>query len=145
MDNTIPVACFAPPLTDEKIANYKLLINSQASSEVADAMVMCLKCVEAWWNLPESTRTDVKRWGILHKGQKSEFVETPLEEDHIKKLWDVTPWDRELSTLSNSTSTGLFDTLPYCDLKNAAFHLLWFAKEITRDREPLSVDKLDTI
>jgi hypothetical protein len=49
---------------------------------------------------------------------------------------------RELSLLSNERGTGLFDGLRAGELRNAAFHLLWFCKELTLDREPLTVDKL---
>lgn len=138
----IPVACFAPPLTDELLAAYRAIITHVANGEIRDAMDACLKCVEAWWALPESTRQDVERWATLHKGAEKTYTVTPLEEAHIASLFDVTPWMRELDTLSNSAGTGLFDGIPAGDVRNAAFHLLWYAKEITLDREPVTQDCL---
>jgi hypothetical protein len=64
-----------------------------------------------------------------------------LEDAHVKLLWDVTPWLRELSLLSNARGDGLFDGLPAGPLRNALFHLLWHATEISLEREPLTVDK----
>lgn len=136
----IPVACFAPPLTDELLARYRELAEG-AEPEVRDALQELLTCVEAWWQLPESTRNDVRRWQFVHRGQQVECIEQPLDHEHIQSLWEVTPWMRELNTLSNSQETGLFDGLQG-DLRNAAFHLLWHCKEITLDREPMTSDKL---
>jgi len=61
--------------------------------------------------------------------------------EHVKALWDVTPWMRELDLLSNIAGSGVFDRLKG-PIRDAAFHLLWHAKEITLDREPITQDKL---
>lgn len=141
--NKIPVACFAPPLTDELLARYEALIadlKDPQQAELHDAMQTCLACVKAWWELPESTKKG-KKWAIKNgaTGEDLEYREVPLEEAHVKQLWDVTPYMRELQALE-----PLFDALPLSppELRNAAFHLLWHAKEITLDREPLTQDKL---
>lgn len=139
---SLPVACFAPPLTDEKLASYRALADSCPDAEVRDALGTLLACVAAWWELPESARTDVQRWAIRHRGKDVTFPVVPLEAEHVAALWDVTPWMRELNTLSNSKDTGLFDRLDRGELRDAAFHLLWFAKELTLDREPVTADKL---
>ena len=141
--NQIPVACFAPPLTDKLLASYRGLIDGLGpdQAEVKDALQQCLRCVEAWWALPESKRQDGARFKTLHRGQEITYHAQPLEAEHVRALWDVTPWMKELNLLSNAQDTGLFDGLEG-DLRNAAFHLLWHAKEITLDREPLTSDKL---
>lgn len=136
-----PVAGFAPPLTDELLAKYKSLA-ATAEGEVKDAMLQCLACVEAWWDLPESTRTDGPSLAIRHRGKDTSFRVTPLEAEHVKTLDAATPWMRELDTLSTPRDDGLFDGLPNGELRNAAFHLLWYAKELTLDREPLTLDRL---
>lgn len=139
---SLPVACFAPPLTDELLARYRVLSVDLEQSPVRDAMLELLACVEKWWELPESTRKDVTRFAIQHQGKPAEFAVQPLEEQYVKELYDVTPWMYELEGVSNSQGTGIFDGLPAGELRNAAFHLLWHVKEITLDREPLTQDKL---
>jgi hypothetical protein len=118
--------------------------------------------------LPESTKR-ATQWKIRHRGKDREFPVTPLEEGHIKSLWALVPWDyecramaelfealppgtREVETLldppagstkgpSKATRNEVTDPAAY-ELRNAAFHLLWHAMELTRDREPLTADKL---
>jgi hypothetical protein len=129
--------CFAPPMTDEKLDRYEELADSEGG-ETGAVMRELLACVRAWWKLPESRRTDGRRLRL----QDAEVVETPLEPDHVKELDPVTPWMRELNTLSTEKNDGPLDSLPPGEVRDAAFHLLWYAKEITQDREPLTRDKL---
>jgi len=138
----IPVACFAPPMTAEKLKGYGTLVaTTAAKSELGEALRRCLACVQAWYALPASTRTDTDKFAITDKGAEITYTVTPLEKAHVASLWDVTPWMSELNLLSNATETGLFDSLTG-DLRNCAFDLLWHAKEITLDREPLTQDCL---
>lgn len=98
------------PLTDEKLARYKQLIAGLGDDQarLKDALTMCLKCVEAWWELPESTRKDGTNWRATVGSEKKnmQFSAVPLEVEHVKKLWDVTPWMDELQALD-----GMFDTI----------------------------------
>lgn len=136
--NQIPVACFAPPLTDEKIAEYQAIIDGCQDARIKDAMNQCMACVKVWWELPVSERKDIKLWSIKHRGQEIEYIERPLEQEHVKALDAVTPWDTECTLMGQ-----LFDRIKGDDnLRNAAFHLLWFTKEITRDREPMTLEVL---
>lgn len=154
-ENKLPVGCFAPPLTDATLAEYEQMIAGLGDdrAEIKDYMRQCLDCVRRWWDLPESKRTDGKTFDIRHKGKPHTFRTVPLENAHVEALWDATPWMNELVAMER-----VFDTLPHgtievnnrCevvdaaahDLRNAAFHLLWHAKELTLDREPLTSDKL---
>lgn len=137
----LPVACFAPPLTDALLARYKAVVeHSPMSAEVRDAMASCLRCVEAWWELPESGRRG-DLWKTVHRGKEVEFEVKPLEKEHVAALDAVTPWPRELDTLSTPKADGLFDSLEG-EVRDVAFHLLWHAKEIALDREPVTQDKL---
>lgn len=163
--NQIPVACFAPPLTDAHLDQYRALANSKAlDAELTDAFKTMLKCVEAWWALPESRLIgkpfSVRRHlqdfeavvadddEVMWKNKKTgELQSLPgkevlvpvvgLEKPHIEALDAVTPWMRELLAME-----PLFDALPLGEIRDAAFHLLWHCKEITLDREPLTMDKL---
>lgn len=140
-----PVACFAPPLSDEKLARYRALANEPGDAltrEQREAFAELLLCVEKWWNLPESTRRDGRKFRVKHRGTEIDVQETPLTADLVKELWDVTPYARELKTLTNEAASGLFDSLPAGELRDAAMHLVWHAMELTLDREPLTQDKL---
>lgn len=138
----LPVACFAPPLTDETLARYRELVGQYAGPvEVKDALASLLACVSAWWELPESKPGDAPKLAIKHRGKDITVPVVPLEEQHVKALDPVTPWMRELDTLSNREATGLFDGLTG-PLRDAAFSLLWHAKELTLGREPITQDKL---
>lgn len=135
-DNQIPVACFAPPLTDEKLTEYRAIGQTQ-NAEVADAFKVMLACVDAWWNLPESKRTDGRQLTIKHRGKDTSYSETPLEIAHVKALDLVTPWMWELDALA-----AFLDKLPLGKVRDAAHHLLWHCKEITLDREPMTMNLL---
>jgi hypothetical protein len=54
-----------------------------------------------------------------------------------RKLFEALPTGRQ-----NADGSGPIVDQAACDLRNAAFHLLWHAMEITLDREPLTNDKL---
>lgn len=136
-----PVACFAPPLTDDMLAQYRALAEGlpDARGELRDALRECLAAVELWWQLPESERTDGPRFDIRHQGAERTYAVTPLEEEHRRKLYDLIPWPREIDGMQRT-----FDEIPVSEkaIRDAAFHLLWHVKELNLDREPLTADKL---
>lgn len=124
---------FAPPLTDEKLAAYKALIDAQPASHLKDALNTVLACSEAWWVAPESTGK-----GIPHPSGSGFIVD--LDAEIAKSLFDVIPWKQELDMFQT-----LFDGIDNSSeraLRDAAFHLLWHARELENDREPITHDKL---
>lgn len=135
----LPVICFAPPLTDEKIAEYRSFVDSMVMSPVKDACNECLKAIEAWWKLPESTLEATEKFRIKHAGKNKTFAVVPLEEKHIQELWEVVPWGYEIDAMQ-----ALFDSIPVekKQLRDMAFNLIWHARELCEDREPLTQDKL---
>lgn len=136
--DVIPHACLAPPLTDELLTTYQAMVSTIDDAEVKDGFQQCLSCCEAWWKLPESNLEGIK----LNVTNHGTYEIKSLQSDHIVLLDSTTPWMRELKTLSNESATGVFDKLPNDDLRNAAFHLLWHAMELSLDREPCTNDKL---
>lgn len=139
----LPVACFAPPLTDELLKKYRAEVEKvEQASAVGDALRLLLVCVEEWWKLPESKRKDGQEFDILHRGQPVKYRTTPLEEDHVERLDDHIPWEHELRGLSDEKDSGLFDKLPAGDLRKVAFHLLWHVKELNAGREPMTTENL---
>ncbi len=138
---------FAPPLSDELLAKYKVMVEALTPSPVKDAMEKLLHCCGVWWELPDSNNGSrphpVGVGAIRH-----------LDEAHKKALWDHIPWSHRsngkdvngnpikgeldhmqdlLETISNETQR---------DLRNAAHHLLWHVIELDLDREPITSDKL---
>ena len=123
---------FAPPLTDEALADYHALALA-AEPEVRDAMLELHACVAQWWDLPESTGE-----GTPHASGRGQVV--ALDEPIKAALEQAIPWPRELTAIGT-----LFETIPAGtepNLRNAAFHLLWFVTELCLDREPMTADKL---
>ncbi len=114
----IPVACMAPPLTDELLAEYRGLIDAVPAGELRDALDACYACAEAWWDVPESAAAPVRTWNLVDAaGKVRSCPERPLTADLVKRLWDATPYMSELERLSPTTppellDTGLFDRLP---------------------------------
>lgn len=123
---------FAPPITAENLDAYRLLADKEGG-EVGSEMVKLCEMVEVFYQTPES-----KLAGTTHDSGRGTAV--PLEDAEIKRIWDYVPWPRECDSLG-----VLFETIPADskrDLRNAAFHLLWYARELTLDREPITTDKL---
>lgn len=142
MPSQLPVACFAPPLTDELLADYHALIRDLPEGEIAAAMHACMTACLAWWQIPESQRTDGPKITLRHQGVTKVITVTPLEDDQVKQLWDAVPWSYECNAIQALFDTLPNDTPPQKQLRDAAFHLLWHAKELAHDREPLTADKL---
>jgi hypothetical protein len=125
---------FAPPLSDELLANYKAMIDALPDSPVKEAMSTLHTCCAKWWELPESDTAPQRH----PTGAAIPVV--ALSADNARVLWDHIPWKEELEMLK-----GLFERInPRTEqpLRNAAFHLLWHAIELENDREPLTADKL---
>jgi len=165
--NQMPVACFAPELTDADVAAYEAAITAMPVSEAKDYMLRCLNCVKAWWDLPVSSRQDVERYNITHGGAAKTFAVIPLETGQVTAIWDATPYSSECAAMATTLlelptgtiSEGLQDKVctdgltrkiekitivdqAAYDLRNMAMHLLWYATELSNDREPITVASL---
>lgn len=119
---------FAPPLTDEMLDQYEALA-ATAQRRISEYMLSLVSMMRKFRETPQSTRT-----GSPHPVRG---VIVPLEEEEIQRIWDHVPWPEECDVMD-----GVFDTLPNGEMRNAAYHLLWFARELTTDREPITNDKL---
>lgn len=128
---------FAPPLSPEQIQEYKALAKDAENEAVQDQMLALCKMLEVFWETPKSTEE-----GTPHRSGRGTI--TKLAQVEIKRIWDVVPWSHECDAMQK-----LFDDLPNGSpnskqrkVRNAAFHLLWFAKELTQDREPITNDQI---
>ncbi len=120
---------FAPPLTPEKLGDYKTLAESCPNRQCKEKMVELIKMMEVFDETPASIEA-----GSPHPVGIGVIV--PLEGKEVERIWDVVPFASECDGIGQ-----LFDQLEG-DVRNAAYHLLWFARELAADREPLTNDKL---
>lgn len=122
---------FAPPITDEVLDRYEDLAGIASSGPVKDEILKLIEMVRVFRQTPDSSLPSEP-----HPSGRGEIV--PLEDAEIQRIWDHVPWDHEIDALKN-----LFDLIPADSmLRNPAFHLLWYAVELSKDREPITIDRL---
>lgn len=154
---------FAPPLSDEKIEEYKEMIDGLEDGPVKESMTTLMNCCGVWWDLPEpeGTETSIHPATVGRKdlqGRDRQATIVRLQKDHADALDEHIPWGHELKGMRE-----LFDSLPTGisgeemhegrrrnivgdpeakALRDAAFHLLWHVIELDLGREPTTTDKL---
>lgn len=124
---------FAPPLTPEKLAAYKALGESCPDLQIRDIFAKLVRMVEVFRETPESTLP-----GTPHPSGMGTIV--PLTEEEIQRIWDTTPWGEELDAYG--VICDRLDPVSDKARRDAAFHLIWFGRELDLDREPITTDKL---
>lgn len=124
---------FAPPLIQSKVSEYRS-IAATANEEVKYHMLKLCDMMDAF-----------SKQGGSSLPAKPHPVDgnipiVPLEKKQIEALWDHVPWPNECEMIQK-----VFDGISVDNkkLRDAAFHLLWYAKELTLDRLPLTSDKLN--
>lgn len=123
---------FAPPLDDAKLARYQDLA-ANASAQIKDLMTKLIEMLKVFRQTPKSTLPAVK-----HPSGRGLIV--PLDAVEIERIWAHVPWAEELTMYGQ-----VFDQIdPVIDkeVRDAAFHLLWFGRELCLDREPTTNDLL---
>jgi hypothetical protein len=104
---------FAPPLTDELLANYAELADT-AEPEIRDAMLTLHKCAAAWWEQPESTSP-----GRPHMSGRGTII--ALDKPIAAALWDLIPWTRELVSMGELFASVQADEVARNSVKLAAW------------------------
>lgn len=123
---------YAPRITDSDLGAYKQALDtSKASPAILDAVKDLIQMVEVFYETPETSQPP-------EEDTSGRLLIRRLEEDEIARIWEVVPWDYEVRALRQ-----LFEEIPREDaIHKAAHHLLWYAKELTEDREPVTRDRL---
>lgn len=129
MSFTRPGGSFAPPLDITKLEEYKVLADT-ADPQIKEAMTTLIVMLEKFWETPESVEP-----GVPHPSGRGTII--PLEKAEVERMWDYVPWKEELDMMG-----GIFDKIDTGTLRNAAFHLLWYGRELCLDREPITNDRL---
>jgi len=123
---------FAPSLDADKLVVYKTLA-AAASPKIAEAMGKLISMIEEFRKTPDSANP-----GKPHPSGRGVIV--PLENAEIVRMDAHVPWDDELNLWATwFEGISPTDAKP---LRDAAFHLLWFGRELFLDREPMTTDKL---
>lgn len=120
---------FAPPIDSQKLDQYEALAQD-ADRRVKEYMLDLVKMLRVFWETGESEESP-------QKATLGHMI-TPLEDQEIERIWDVVPWPEECDVIGT-----VFDQLPNGELRNAAYHLLWYARELAADREPTTSDKVN--
>lgn len=121
---------FAPEITQSDIDRYRELAEGVTDKKVKEAMTSLCEMCERFSETPAS-----RNGGTPHPTGVGVIV--TLEQDEIDRIDDVVPWPEEVELFKR-----WFDTIPPGETRNAAHHLLWYAVELSRDREPLTVERL---
>lgn len=119
---------FAPKIDEAKLEQYRQLAGSVEDQRCSDYMFQLVEMLEVFFETPDS----------ILPGTKHPILGTviPLEDAEVKRIWDKVPWSDECDLIGK-----VFDNLPPGEQRNAAYHLLWYARELTLDREPMTQER----
>lgn len=119
---------FAPPLDDAKLTAYEALAAGCSDEQCKDYLEQLIKMLRVFWQTGESSQPAQQTpLGVAI---------VPLEDAEIERIWDYVPWESECDTMGVA-----FDRLSG-EVRNAAYHLLWYARELAKDREPTTSDRI---
>lgn len=119
---------FAPKITSEKLEHFRQLAGNVEDQRCSIYMLELIEMVDLFFETPDSTLPGTKHpvAGMV----------VPLEDAEVKRIWDKVPWPEECDMIGKA-----FDILPPGEQRNAAYHLLWYARELTLDREPMTQER----
>lgn len=120
---------FAPTIDEQKLAEYRTIASAVEDRQAAQYMTDLCDMVELFKQTPDSTESGVPHPVI--------GVIVPLAQEEIDRIWDAVPWPQECDVIGE-----VFETLTDPAQRNAAFHLLWYARELSVDREPLTKERI---
>jgi hypothetical protein len=123
---------FAPAMGREELASYRKLAET-AEPHVKKAMLALTECCAVHHKAPKSAKR-----GSPHPSGRGTVV--PLEDLHKESLKEHLPEADELDMYS--ARFDAIDSQSQKELRNAAFHLLWYVKELSLGREPMTTDLL---
>jgi hypothetical protein len=125
---------FAPRLDAAGVDRYRALA-ADAPPAVRDAMLPLCDAVAAYLGVGDRAAGRAVPhpcgYGLIKK----------LPGDALESLDPHVPWPRELAALAEA-----FDGIdPAADkpLRDAAYHLLWYATELSLDRHPITADTIE--
>lgn len=124
---------FAPPIDADTVDRYRVLAEAAGNEMIAGYMRDLCRMVATFQETPKSRKAPKP-----HPSGVGQIVK--LEAAEVDRIFDVVPWPAECDLIGQA-----FDKLHPVhqrDVRNAAFHLLWYARELAQDREPITTDTL---
>lgn len=130
---------FAPALSVAQLAIYKTFADG-AEPQVKGLMSTLIKMVEVFNAAPAKVNSPIEQ----HKSGTGFVIK--LDPETIAAIDSHVPWHEEIEMMGK-----VFDRIPALDiplvdrplnLRDAAFHLLWYAAELANDREPITQESL---
>lgn len=120
---------FAPRIDEEKLEQYRQLAGNVQDQRCSDYMLKLVEMLDLFYETPDSTLPGTKHpiAGMV----------VPLEDAETTRIWDKVPYSDECDLIGKA-----FDILPPGEQRNAAYHLLWYARELTLDREPMTQERV---
>lgn len=136
---------FAPPITPQKLAEYRALGESLPTGQVREVILLLCQMVEVFQQTPMSKEPPVLAPGcpmrvVIGENQKGQLVnvyDIPLEQKEVERIWDYVPWPSEIAMYRD-----LLKTVPPGPVYEALGYLIWYATELAKDREPMTQDRL---
>lgn len=143
MPNKLLPACLAPKLDSDGLEVYRSRANSAGDGPVRDSMLELIAMIEKYWEVPVSDSTSETKplpcpLDVCGK-QVTELTMKRLSQDQVQRIWDKVPWENELNAMGDVFQGISAETDK--TLRDSAFHLLWYGRELFLDREPITMDQ----
>jgi len=133
---SIPVhagGSFAPRITEDTLVHYEALAALVSDSRIRESMTELIAMCRAFLLHPEASGP-----GSPHATGRGSIV--PLDDAVIQEIWDLVPWQDEIDLMAGRFE--LINAVTEKETRDAAHHLLWYARELTMDRRPITADTL---
>ena len=117
----IRLTTHAPPLTTAVLQRYRVLIAGvPAETPVASLLARLYGCVQTWHQHPSMGDRRGMALTPATQAALAALLPSAADLDHIGRVLETIPPGSHRA------------------LRNAAFHLLWFCRELAKGREPLT-------
>lgn len=120
---------FAPPLDNDGLDRYEQLAKACDDRKCQGYMLDLVNMLRVFWETGES-KAEEQAAPLGHAIK-------PLEDAEIERIWHFVPWPEECDVIG-----AAFESIPAGETRNAAHHLLWYARELAQDREPTTKDRV---
>jgi hypothetical protein len=131
------VSSHAPPITPAILTDYEALAERVAETDPRRLWMQRLcRMLRLFWETPESTLE-----GTPNPSENGTVI-VPLEEAEKRRVFEAVPFPQELNVYAAEFNKWRNDHEDEKPFRDAAGHLVWYAREINNGREPITADKV---